>query len=303
MPEINSFQNSTQVLPKINSSPEEKYLNQDRAVNVRQKLNELDKKEKSGLKNIEIRDKPKELGKDDFLKILITQLSYQDPTSPLQDQQFIAQMAQFSTLEQMQNMTASLNKLSIRQAQDMIGRFVVGKDFVSGENVTGVVQAVFYDDKNKGYLKVGGRAISVDEVQLVGDPNLLLKDRDINANSNTSTNRQNVGTPSNSSDTKHIVGTPTSNPDTNKQNVGTPTGSYDTKHNVGTPTSSPDTNRQNVGTPTSSPDTKHNVGTPSNAININAQKEFDNNSMKIESKNKNLGVDSKNLKNLNNLNN
>ncbi len=188
MPELNKLQSNlnSEVLPSIVTSPQslqEKYLNQDRSVNVRQKLDSIDKLEKSGLKNIEVRDKPRELGKDDFLKILVTQLSYQDPTAPLQDQQFIAQMAQFSSLEQMQNMTTALNKMSNRQAQDMIGRYVMGKDFVSGENVGGVVQAIFYDDKNKTYLKVGGRAIAIDELQLIGDPSLMLKEqRQQNAN-------------------------------------------------------------------------------------------------------------------------
>ena len=46
-----------------------------------------------------------QLGKDDFLRILITQLRYQDPLSPMEDTDFIAQMAQFSTLEQMKNLS------------------------------------------------------------------------------------------------------------------------------------------------------------------------------------------------------
>ena len=50
----------------------------------------------------------KELGKDQFLQILVTQLRNQDPMQPMQDKEFISQMAQFSSLEQMMNMSIAL---------------------------------------------------------------------------------------------------------------------------------------------------------------------------------------------------
>lgn len=48
------------------------------------------------------------LGKDAFLKLMITQLRYQDPLEPMDNQESIAQMAQFSALEQMQNLNANM---------------------------------------------------------------------------------------------------------------------------------------------------------------------------------------------------
>ncbi|MCR9144484.1 MAG: hypothetical protein NXI24_19760 [bacterium] len=145
------------------------YLGQDRQVNIQKNLEEQEKVKAGGLENIEIRKTAKQLGKDDFLQLLITQLSYQDPTAPMKDQQFIAQMAQFSSLEQMQNMASAVSKMADRQGQALIGKFIVGKDFVSGEQISGVAGAFFFDDAGDSFLKVGGRVVSVNDVVLVGD--------------------------------------------------------------------------------------------------------------------------------------
>lgn len=73
------------------------------------------------------REPNSDLGKDAFLKILITQLSNQDPLDPLKDKDFIAQMAQFSTLEQMTNMNKSIEQMAAlnkASAVSYIGRVI-----------------------------------------------------------------------------------------------------------------------------------------------------------------------------------
>ena len=109
------------------------------------------------------------LGKDDFLKILITQLSHQDPTAPMQDKEFIAQMAQFSSLEQMTNMATDFAKMArmLRgtEASASLGKAV---EIVQGDNtVYGVVQAVTREEQPQ--ILVNGMFYEWDKVFTVYD--------------------------------------------------------------------------------------------------------------------------------------
>ncbi len=74
----------------------------------------------------------KTLGQEDFLKLLVTQLTNQDPLNPKQDTEFIAQMAQFSSLEQAKSMQADIARLSndqqFLQANSLLGRTVELQD-------------------------------------------------------------------------------------------------------------------------------------------------------------------------------
>lgn len=97
------------------------------------------------------------LGKDDFLKILMTQLQNQDPLNPMQDQDFISQMATFSSLEQMTNLNSSMDSFindteqnQFMQAASMIGKTVTYTDDQNNEN-TAVIKAVSFKDSNTSF--------------------------------------------------------------------------------------------------------------------------------------------------------
>ena len=107
------------------------------------------------------------LGKDDFLKLLITQLSNQDPTSPMDNTQFIAQMAQFSSLDQMTNMNQEFGKLNnmlvSSQAVGTIGK-TVDVD-VGGVKTTGTVDAVTYG--NNPQVRIGNMYYDMKQISAV----------------------------------------------------------------------------------------------------------------------------------------
>ena len=113
------------------------------------------------------REIKKTLDRNDFLQILITQLTHQDPTEPLEDREFIAQMAQFSSLEQMMNMSQEMlnvsGMLARSQAYSLLGKMVTVQ---KGEGaVTGVVEQV--SGGASPQLRVGGEIFDVADVEAV----------------------------------------------------------------------------------------------------------------------------------------
>ena len=112
------------------------------------------------------------LNRDSFLKLLVKELSNQDPLQPVNDKEFISQMAQFSALEQMHNVSKSVNKLTGMQANNLVGKFVSGKDFVTGKLVSGKVKTVIHDSAGNSFLRVNGRSVKVDDVTSVSEANV-----------------------------------------------------------------------------------------------------------------------------------
>ena len=109
------------------------------------------------------------LGKEDFLKLLLAQLAHQDPSAPMEDKEFIAQMAQFSSLEQMTNMAADFAKmtrmLKVTEASGSLGKAV--EINLEDNTVQGVVRAVTREDAPQ--ILVNGRFYDWDQVGIVYD--------------------------------------------------------------------------------------------------------------------------------------
>src|SRR3954468_3742272 len=83
-----------------------------------------------------------DIGKDDFLKLLVGQLQHQDPMQPSDDNQFIGQMAQFSQLEQQTNTATATDQLVRASTLGLIGRTVTYTDAVTKVPQSGVVTGV-----------------------------------------------------------------------------------------------------------------------------------------------------------------
>lgn len=115
-----------------------------------------------------------QMDKDLFLQILTTQLRNQDPTQPMEDREMIAQMAQFSTLEQISNLNQAFNKfissqqLDISRYSPMINKEVSWADEVTGQQVSGIVKEIIQYN-NQLYYQVDDEYVPVEMINSAKD--------------------------------------------------------------------------------------------------------------------------------------
>lgn len=118
-------------------------------------------------KNTSAKASGNDMDRDAFLKLLVTQLQYQDPLNPMDNTAFVAQTAQFSALEQMQNLNSTMTK---SQAFAMIGREVdtlaYNEKTSTYEQISGIVEYVTMKS-NEPYIVIGDKEIKYSEVKNV----------------------------------------------------------------------------------------------------------------------------------------
>lgn len=119
-------------------------------------------------KTPEVKDSNSSLDKDAFLQLLVAQMKYQDPLEPTSNTEYISQLATFSELEEMQNVSASME---MERANSLVGKYV----FVRTDNgfAEGTVDYVVYQS-GKVYLSVNEELYSIDDLDTVADSEYLL---------------------------------------------------------------------------------------------------------------------------------
>jgi flagellar basal-body rod modification protein FlgD len=113
--------------------------------------------------------------KDMFMKLLVTQLKYQDPTKPMEDREFIAQMAQFSSLEQMSNMNKEMGNLlkssRSNEAFSLLGKQVDALNPLTNRRISGVVSSIQYNGDEQ-ILMVGNEQVRMSDISAVRNAEL-----------------------------------------------------------------------------------------------------------------------------------
>ena len=115
------------------------------------------------------------LSGDDFLKLMITQLTNQDPMEPMGNQELLEQISSIRDIELSMTLTKSLQALAGQEhyssASSLIGRYVTGSPEGAAESVSGIVVGVRFEADNKPVLQLaGGVELAADQVVSIQDP-------------------------------------------------------------------------------------------------------------------------------------
>ena len=108
------------------------------------------------------------VNKDNFLQLLVAQMKYQDPLEPTDNTTWVTQYAQFTQVEEIQNMASNM---SLSRASALVGQTVIMEVEDSQGNTTqiqGNVDYVSYEN-GKAYLSINGGLYSMDDLSLVVD--------------------------------------------------------------------------------------------------------------------------------------
>lgn len=111
------------------------------------------------------------LGKDQFLKILITQLQNQDPMQPMEDKEFIAQMAQFTSVEQLMNISTQMTAMnqSLGAVSGLIGKDITWTDSTTDQPKSGNVESIVVSSGVQ-YAVVGKDRVALTDVTQIKNP-------------------------------------------------------------------------------------------------------------------------------------
>lgn len=104
--------------------------------------------------------------KDTFLKLLVAQLKYQDPSSPADSTQFLAQTAQFTQVEKLGDIVDMLKSQRMIGASSLVGRTVTYMD-ENGAKLPGVISAVKLNGDSEPMLRIGNTDVQLSKVMEV----------------------------------------------------------------------------------------------------------------------------------------
>lgn len=112
-----------------------------------------------------------QLGKEDFLRLFTYQLRHQDPLNPMESAEFTAELARFSSLEQLYNMNSTLEEVLAYQdsLNNGLSAGLLGRHIRWGEGQTGVVTGVSFEEDTTYLIVEGDERVALGDVKEIYD--------------------------------------------------------------------------------------------------------------------------------------